>query len=52
MNRQRLLLAILAVVLVLSLIYAFWATPRQEQAPARSAVPSAKPAAREARPAA
>jgi hypothetical protein len=51
MNRQRLLLAILAVVLVLSLVYAFWAAPRQEQAPARRAAPSAKPVAREAQPA-
>ena len=46
MNRQRFLLAILAGVLVLSLVYAFWATPRQQQAAPRAAAPAAKPTAR------
>lgn len=46
MNRQRLVLAGLAAVLALSLVYAFWAMPRQEQAPPRAA---AKPAASQPR---
>jgi hypothetical protein len=46
MNRQRLLLAGLALVLVASLLYAFWAMPRQETAPPRAS--SAKPAAKAA----
>jgi hypothetical protein len=37
MNRKRLLLAVLAGLLTLSLIYAFWAMPRQEKAPPRAA---------------
>lgn len=36
MNRQRLLLAALAGCLLLSLVYAFWAMPRPEQAPPRT----------------
>lgn len=39
MNRKRLLLAALAGLLVLSLAYAFWATPRQEKAPPRAETP-------------
>lgn len=41
MNRQRILLAALAGIFLLSLAYAFWAMPRQEKAPPREA---AKPA--------
>lgn len=37
MNRQRLLLAVLVGLLILSLVYAFWAMPRQEQVPPRAA---------------
>jgi hypothetical protein len=37
MNRQRLLLAALVGLLVLSIVYAFWAMPRQGQAPPRAA---------------
>ena len=33
MNRKRLLLAALAGLLLMSLVYAFWAMPRQKQAP-------------------
>ena len=40
MSRQRLLLAALGGLLVLSIAYAFWAMPRQEQAPPRAAAPS------------
>lgn len=36
MNRKRLILAALVGVLILSLAYAFWATPRQEKAPPRA----------------
>jgi len=43
MNRQKLLLTILAGLLVLALVYAFWATPRQtrvtEAGPRRPAAP-------------
>ena len=39
MNRKRLLLAALLGLLVLSIAYAFWAMPRQEQAPPRTAAP-------------
>jgi len=42
MNRQRLLLTGLAGALVLSIVYAYWAMPRQETAPPRSAGPVAK----------
>jgi hypothetical protein len=49
MNRQRLVLAALAAVLVASLCYAFWAMPRQEKAPPRPAV--AKPAVSKGKPA-
>ena len=47
MNRKRLVLAVLVAVLALSLLYAFWAMPRQEQAPPRAATPrpAAKPPA-------
>jgi len=41
MNRKRLLLAALLGLLVLSIAYAFWAMPRQEQAPPRTATPAA-----------
>ncbi len=46
MNRQRLVLACLAAVLALSLLYAFWAMPRQEKAPPRpvTATPAVGPA--------
>ena len=43
MNRQRLVLAGLVAVLAASLLYAFWAMPRQEKAPPRAVAP--KPAA-------
>lgn len=39
MNRKRLLLAVLAGLLLLSLVYAFWAMPRQEKAPPRAETP-------------
>lgn len=39
MNRQRLILAILVGIFALSVLYAFWATPRQEKAPPRAAAP-------------
>ena len=39
MNRKRLVLAALLGLLVLSIAYAFWAMPRQEQAPPRVAAP-------------
>jgi len=39
MNRQRLVLSGLVVVLALSLLYAFWAMPRQEKAPPRETAP-------------
>jgi hypothetical protein len=42
MNRKRLVLAVLGGMLILSLGYAFWATPRQEKAPPR--VEGTKPA--------
>ena len=41
MNRKRLLLAALLGLLVLSIAYAFWAMPRQEQASPRTAAPAA-----------
>lgn len=44
MNRKRLLLAALGGLLLLSIAYAFWAMPRQEQAPPRPEAP--RPAAR------
>lgn len=43
MNRKRMLLAVLAGLLALSVTYAFWAMPRQEKAPPRAAAP--RPAA-------
>lgn len=43
MNRKRMLLAVLAGLLALSVIYAFWAMPRQEKVPPRAAAP--RPAA-------
>ena len=48
MNRKRLLLAALLGLLGLSLAYAYWAMPRQEQAPPRAAAP--RPAAKAASP--
>lgn len=51
MNRQRLLLTGLAGALVLSIVYAYWAMPRQEAAPPRSAGPAAKGAAAPKKPA-
>lgn len=39
MNRKRLLLAALVGLLLLSLVYAFWAMPRQEKAPPRTETP-------------
>lgn len=42
MNRQRILLTMLAGVLIASLVYAFLAMPRQEPAPPRAAAPAAK----------
>lgn len=48
MNRKRLVLAALLALLVLSIAYAFWAMPRQEQAPPRAAPP--RPAAKTAAP--
>ena len=49
MNRQRLILVGLVAVLAVSLLYAFWALPRQEKAPPRA--PVAKPAASKGKPA-
>lgn len=39
MSRKRLLLAVLTGLLALSLVYAFWAMPRQEKAPPRTEAP-------------
>jgi hypothetical protein len=56
MNRKRLVLAALLALLVLSIAYAFWAMPRQEQAPPRPAAPrspaKAKPPGKVSQPAA
>jgi len=56
MNRKRLVLAALLGLLVLSIAYAFWAMPRQEQAPPRAATPrpaaKAKPPGKMSQPAA
>lgn len=55
MNRKRMLLAVLAGLFALSVIYAFWAMPRQETAPPRAAAPRPEvkgPAAKPGAPAA
>ncbi|SNB45281.1 hypothetical protein [Geobacter sp. DSM 9736] len=46
MNRQKLILAILVVLLILSLVYSFWRMPRQQAADTKKGAPSVAPAQR------